>query len=144
MFKLKPQASTFWVDDLTWACGRHIPSSLKYPWSMETCRTCKSQRPELSLRPPPPPDKPIELKPVEPQQGATVLPFRLPAKKRCAWPPCDQEHKDNSPYCSKVCSDRCGRVRRKVQKGPGYYTPEDQVAYQQIQATLSLFVQKED
>lgn len=36
----------------------------------------------------------------------------------CAWPRCRNKARENSPYCSKVCSDRCGRVRRKTNLTP--------------------------
>ena len=38
-------------------------------------------------------------------------------KARCPGPGCRKNARENSPYCSKICSDRCGRVRRKAASG---------------------------
>jgi hypothetical protein len=41
--------------------------------------------------------------------------YELPEAKKamCPGPRCPNRARENSPYCSKICSDRCGRIRRK-------------------------------
>ena len=38
-------------------------------------------------------------------------------KPVCPGPGCQKGARESSPYCSKICSDRCGRVRRKGASG---------------------------
>ena len=40
----------------------------------------------------------------------------LPKKGRCPAPRCRKVSRSNSPYCSKICSDRCLRLRKKFAK----------------------------
>lgn len=35
-------------------------------------------------------------------------------KSGCPAPGCRKNARENSPYCSKICSDRCGRIRKKA------------------------------
>ena len=40
---------------------------------------------------------------------------RLTPPPKCIWPVCPYACRgESSPYCSKICSDRCGRLRRKA------------------------------
>lgn len=51
---------------------------------------------------------------VEPAKADPVVP--LPKKGRCPGPRCRKVSRSNSPYCSKICSDRCLRLRKKFAK----------------------------
>lgn len=51
---------------------------------------------------------------VEPAKADPVVP--LPKKGRCPGPRCRKASRSNSPYCSKICSDRCLRLRKKFAK----------------------------
>jgi hypothetical protein len=151
---------TAWVDDLFWVCTRHIPTSKKYFWSIESC-VCGNLRPELSEKPSHPPEapKPSTTNQATPNRPLTLArsgphaPPQFPVEQKvpndpspsqakpgprgvpCAWPRCHELARVNSPYCSKICSDRCGRLRRKKEKD--IQTPEDKVAYEIVTSRIS-------
>lgn len=41
-------------------------------------------------------------------------PSPKPVKPKCPGHGCRKNARENSPYCSKICSDRCGRLRKKA------------------------------
>lgn len=52
--------------------------------------------------------------------------YELPKAKKAMCPGhgCRKSARESSPYCSKICSDRCGRVRRKAADGVTLSKPE--------------------
>lgn len=131
--KLRVQPVTVWVTDFTWKCTNHIPTSKVYTIFTESCPLCGHTKPAMFLRPEPPSEVPATPQvptpsPVAPVPVSKILPFpakvervvepeKAPETHPCAWPPCTEQARDTSPYCSKVCSDRCLRLRRKAEKG---------------------------
>ena len=121
-------AQPFWINDFMWACPRHIPTSMKFPWVIEMCGSCRLHRPPMDLRPSPPVEETkvrsgsLAPEPKSRRLGNVGDATRLLGSKErikisrpdCMWPPCRHKARETSPYCSKVCSDRCGRLRRKA------------------------------
>lgn len=44
-------------------------------------------------------------------------PSTKPVKPKCPGPGCRKHARETSPYCSKICSDRCLRLRKKAKSG---------------------------
>lgn len=132
---MKKEAPTVWIDNLTWACRMHVPSSPKYPWGCESCVQCGYRRPGMELRPtnrptPPTPKAPKVTKPVAPEFKGDCP---------CAWPACEKKARVASPYCGKICSDRCIRLRRKGLSTLAVLTVAQRTAYNNFQARLRVW-----
>lgn len=133
---MKPQQTApIWDTHYTWKCRKHIPVPLTCPAFFEQCPSCKQLRPSESLRPSRIPEevkpevvKPVEVKPKHltlvsaPEPVAVVEPKKAEPKKaasgkvHCPGPKCRKQARSTSPYCSKICSDRCLRLRKKFTK----------------------------
>lgn len=117
-----------------WKCERHIPTSKVYPEIIAKCPACGFARPDAAYRPPmfpeeekpvvrivPPPPR-VEVKaPPPPAPKAGKRPKDIPVTEKskahlCPGPKCRKVSRRNSPYCSKICSDRCLRLRKKFTK----------------------------
>lgn len=134
------QTSPIWDTHYTWKCRKHIPVPLTCPAFFDQCPSCKQLRPSESLRPSRIPEevktlvvKPevVKLKhltlvaapePVAPSIEVSEnlqkdIPVTAKSKKvHCPGPKCRKQARSTSPYCSKICSDRCLRLRKKFDR----------------------------
>ena len=140
------QTAPIWDTHYTWKCRKHIPVPLTCPAFFEQCPSCKQLRPSESLRPSRIPEavKPGAVKPeavkttvkvktkhltlvAAPEPVAVVEPKKAkpkkaepkkatPGKVHCPGPKCRKQARSTSPYCSKICSDRCLRLRKKFNR----------------------------
>ena len=99
---------SYWRDHEHWVCLRHVPP-IRLPATSPRCWMAGcSHRPAMEARPEPTPDEEPLTFIVHPSVARQIT--------RCAHPECSEPARDNSKYCSRLCSNRNARLRHKARQ----------------------------